>query len=110
MDHAAYLRKVAVQLQVRVKIRRGLQLAFQNFSVQVAKNHILWCQLFVCNTAGLDGNNAGLPVDATGIAESIKNQPAPDYLEVGFENLGLQTREVHEFLHGAQVGCFSCSV
>ena len=84
MDHAAYFGESLVDLYMGGGVRGGLIVAFDDIAFQVNNDHIIGGQFVIIHAAGLDGEEAGFPVDLTDIAPGKCDQFMFGKQHIGF--------------------------
>jgi hypothetical protein len=97
VDDGADGEELAVEKGVGVEVGGGLEGAVDDFAVEVGDDHVLGAEVVVVDAGGLDDDEALLTVDAGGVAEGVEDEAAADEFEVGFEDLGAEIFEEHEF-------------
>ena len=95
MHDAADSRELAVEQDVRRRVGRRLQLAFDDVAVQIDEHHVRRLELRVGNAARLDRDDAALPVDAARVAERQAHEATLDQLLIRRPHLVPQVGELH---------------
>jgi len=83
---AAQLRPGAVKMQVRGRVRRRLELAFDHAALQVEHDDVGQRHALVADAAGLDRHQLQLGVIATHVAPGEGDEAVARQREVGFEH------------------------
>src|SRR5262249_47549096 len=88
MYDAANVAKSAIKDEVRVSIRAGLQIAFDDFSsIEGNDDHVAWLHRGVGNAGRLYHHFVAGAVDATDVAPSLDDEAFRDELQVRSANL-----------------------
>ena len=86
VDDAADFGKRAVKHEVRRSIGGWLQIAFDDFSVEIERDHVRGGHGMVRDDAGLDDDEAALAVDGAGVAPRYDDESAVNECDVGAED------------------------
>src|SRR4030095_3154866 len=74
MYNSTHILPFPIQYSMRERVRRGAQVTFYNFSVEVNNNHFLWRQILVRNATWFYSEHIKLAFNNANIAESEDHQ------------------------------------
>src|ERR1035438_3088708 len=97
VDHAADLRKLAIEQSVRIQVARRTQPAFDDLAVKIGNDQVGGCHRGVIDAAGLDHHQwfeAGA-INAADVAEGVRSQAAASDFAVGLKDLFAQGVKKH---------------
>ena len=80
---AADLGERLIKFNVRGRIGRGAQIAFDHLAVQVDDHHVLCLHLVVLDARGLDDDKPRLSVDLRDVAPGEQNELVFDEIKIG---------------------------
>ena len=95
VDDAADGRECLVQFQVGVGVAGGTEFAVGDPAVKSDDHDVFGRKLFVVDAGGLDGEDAGLAVDAADVAERIDHEAEFRQLHVGLVAFFAERFEFH---------------